>query len=399
MLHSVQNSCACAARFISNGATTILTTAQKPKVVAATAAVAAAALASYAYRDMFSSISQLAITNLTPALAAISSFTQSIPLLVGGCVLATAISIVSYFSVMKMTKKTIKLENLVSDVHAQTGQTYDSDGSGNIDYAYVNPRYNFAYVADGAGHNKPGVKPVQNKLFQQFNKDYATALETSNFNSMEDIKTCLGEQLTKLAKGVYEAKFTEKKHGVEVEKSMRDYSPAFSFAQIVKINGQNFLLRAQLGDCMLLARTPGGKFQPLTLNAEEMGDGAGIGHDRGRGNFVVPKVCTHKIASGCEVFGLSDGIGEYLTLEQLTKEIEKHTEREALLEALKEKVVSEGTKFDGDRSLSTREEQKEARYVPSELKPANGQKTLKYWMNESREFNDDLSLFSMKVNL
>jgi len=392
MFQSIQHSCTSAARSISNSTSYICRTVKQNKVMVATVAVAASALASYEYSETLFAAGSYVASELTPVVMAMSSAPLYTLILVGGGVLCVAVIVATCFELIKQIRGPIVMESWMTKEAAGIDQTYDSDGSRNIDYTYVDEKHNFGYVADGAGHNKPGLKRKQEDLFKKFNERWVCALKTRKFYSPQDIREALLKHLRFLASEIDSAKFTEIKDGCEIK-----YAPAFSFAQVVKVKEQHFLLTAQLADCMLLTRKSDGCFSPIHTPEKDKGNGEGIGHDNSNGQPVVPDVRIRKISSGCEVFGLGDGIGEFLTLSQLKEAIDSNSNRADLLDELKQLIIETGQQLDKHYKAISKEEKKDASYTPTEIKPANGEKTLKWWMEGDQEFSDDISLFCFKV--
>ncbi|NGX58243.1 MAG: hypothetical protein K940chlam3_01148 [Chlamydiae bacterium] len=291
-----------------------------------------------------------------------------------------------------VTIEPIKTIELISDAHAQLNETYESDGSGNIDYGFVDPERCFAYVADGMGHNKPDIKPIQTPLFEAFNDYYANRLKSTALSSVEEMKLFLEKHLKDLARTIYDSPLV-------------DRSPAFSFVQVIEDSGQKYLLTAQLADCMILVRHADGRNEAIYTGKNEVGLGGRPMFGRG---FSFPNVNIHEIESGTEVFGFSDGVADFMTLDQLNCFIDSNTDRNLLLDELKAFIIESGTQFDNDHGLYEdhgldeetliREKKNKRRNPTEDQVSANGEKKVKYWMSGSSEFYDDISSFSFKVS-
>ncbi|NGX58244.1 MAG: hypothetical protein K940chlam3_01149 [Chlamydiae bacterium] len=294
-----------------------------------------------------------------------------------------------------VTLEPINTSGLISDTHFGLDQTYESDGSGNIDYSHVNSDSAFAFVADGAGHNRSDVKVAQTPIFEQFCLSYPKRLSDTGLGSLEEAREFVEKQIKNLGRRINQTSYTDR-HGLEKDLSDRD--PAISFVQVVEFDEQKYLLTAQLADCMLLVRHADGKIETLYKTGENYN--AGLGRAISSETYYYPTVEVHKIEPGTEVFGFSDGIGEFLTLDELNSVIEENTDRGHLLHELKDLIMKKGIEFDEANGLmeAGKYEKREKRMEKWDERPVNGEKTLKYWVLEDAQFHDDISSFSFKVN-
>ena len=99
--------------------------------------------------------------------------------------------------------------------------------------------------------------------------------------------------------------------------------PAFSFAQIAKIDDQRKLFSVEFSDTMLLIKhADGSSERPNVLRGK---GNYGLG-DNSHPSRLKIQVATTDV-EGDEVYGFSDGIGEFLSMAELQEIIANNQER------------------------------------------------------------------------
>lgn len=278
--------------------------------------------------------------------------------------------------------------------------TYKTNVKGIDDVAYANGIYNFAYVADGTGHDNEMMSKVLNRIFSKFNQKYVTELKEEkkkfNLESQESFTNFVKKQLTELGDAIH-----NETEPVDVEDPKRPIThmqsetlkPAFSFAQIVKLDDKRLLVSAQFSDTLLLIKKADGSFD---ISLAKSGNDFGLGNQQPKDKDDVVKrqkntETTMKVTPlevGDTVYGFSDGIGEFLTLEECQKIITDNQDPALLLSELKAKIIEKGSNFVQDPSQRNRQDG---------TKGANG-KSLKFHEPNDKHFVDDISMFSLAVD-
>lgn len=267
-----------------------------------------------------------------------------------------------------------------------TDATYKTDGAGIDDVAYADSTRGFGYVADGTGHNNSMMATVLNRVFANFNETYQSAYDSAALDSPEKSKNFVKDQLTFLGNAIHneeEAVQNDPKKPGMTHMNDGTLKPAFAFAQIVKIGDKSSLISVNYSDTMLLIKKADGSFD-TSLAKPKTDYGLGERHRN------VEKMITETaLQPGDVVYGFSDGIGEFLTMQECQQIISKNSDPAMLLSELKAKIIENGKSFVQDPN--DRERQKPT-------VSANSHKTTKFHDPEDRHFHDDISMFSLSVS-
>lgn len=221
--------------------------------------------------------------------------------------------------------------SVCSYAYSSKSTTYnieEGQSDGNVDFSYSNKKLGFGYVVDGSGHNNPVMQPVLKDLVDNFTQSYETALESQLFTSIESAQQFLESHLKQFGKTLSDDRRPIKKSYTFEDAS---YHPAMSFAQTIRIGSNHYLLSVELADTMLIIKKANGTFDTSLINPRP---------DFGLGSGVI-NVCATPISPGDTIIGFSDGIGEFLTLEEC-KEIISGNSSPELLEAFKRKIIEKG---------------------------------------------------------
>ncbi len=250
---------------------------------------------------------------------------------------------------------------------------------GIVDHTYVNPKLGFAFVVDHTGHSKPDQKEGFDNAFSQYfeesNQGYQDALneEIDEFKTVEDVKNFMTGQI----------------RAFSIKNENHVLSDPYTFAQLVKIRGKKHLVVQHAGDCMILIKRQNGEIEKVRMSTDKGGLG---------GKFEITDV---KVHSGDEIFGFSDGIGDFMTKDQVEKIIEENINRESLLSEFKKKIIQEGEKFYAENETLAERKAKRKKIEDGKIKIGNkifgGKNNLKYHDPEDKNFHDDISLFTFEV--
>lgn len=289
-------------------------------------------------------------------------------------------------------------------------KTYVSKIDGNNDIAFADKTLRCLYVVDGSGHDNELMKRDLEQVFTSFNVAYKDATKGLKFTDLEEakahvcgymnalhnmIRTMADEVNQKIAEGEKEPfgiSFTD-------EGEPRDFNagklPAMSFGQVVKIEGESFLISAQYGDTSLVIQRSGQEELDFSLVDTE--------HDNpiGKREIRVSEVRSTPLNAGDRILACSDGIMEFIQAHEFQEIAQAHPEATApvLLAAFKERVLENGEKL---MEKSAKERKK---YLESTTSTLNenallgaNQRTLKTYNPEDRKFVDDISLSILTVN-
>lgn len=281
-----------------------------------------------------------------------------------------------------------KLDQVNHSVFSGTGATYETDGLGIDDVAYANPKIKFGYVADGTGHNNPLMAKILNRIFKKFNEDYEAAIEQpeNDLSDTEAWKSFVQKQLTTLGQAIHgEPEAVDELDPARPLTHMSDgtLKPAFSFAQVIKSNGKRELISAQFSDTILLIKKADGTFDTSLATRR---DDYGIG-DPFRKLTKKGVVQVTEVEKGDIVFGFTDGIGEFLSMDELTTIINANQNVSTLLKELKEDIIQKG------QTIPSEDPHRRQRKGPS----ANQMGTIKLHDPVDPHNHDDISFFMLQV--
>jgi hypothetical protein len=274
---------------------------------------------------------------------------------------------------------------------AQKSVTYQiapGQEDGNIDFSYVNSNLKFGYVVDGSGHNKPQMVLVLNSLLDNFIVSYCKEINSQNFTSIEDARDFVKNQLEKLGSNI-----DADNRSVNDNKdtlAANNLKPAISFAQVIKIDNQFHLLSVQCSDTNLIIKRSDGTFDTSLL---ERRDDVGLG-DKTHGGCSVKCL---SVNSDDLIIGFSDGIGEFLHLDELEEIITSTTHTKDLLENLKNKIIAKGILFSQEYAEDPEKLKSRALQLPQGKKTASQARWIKYHTFDKGNCHDDISLFTLIV--
>lgn len=235
-----------------------------------------------------------------------------------------------------------QLENCKTVLLVSVDRSYDAPNAEGIDdLAYANRFLGFGYVVDGSGHNNEMMATVLRIIFNDFNKTYIEAYKeeylTGSMKTGEEYRVFLQQQLNDLGNKIHEdprqVLNDPKQPGTHLDDP--SLKPAMSFAQVVRLGKERVLVTAQFADTMLLIKKADGSFDSTI--ARNKSDG-GVGN---RGD--LPNVKEKTVSIGDVVYGMTDGIGEFLTLEECEKIISANKDPSLLMTEFKEAIITLGT--------------------------------------------------------
>lgn len=252
---------------------------------------------------------------------------------------------------------------------AMVDATYETDGEGNLDYSYVNPRLRFGFVIDGAGHSNPERKKTQDPIISSFIGTYQESLEKLVFDTIEEAQGFVQEQMNAF--------------GRKFNKALPDSTPAILFTQVIRIGDKRHVLVAHMSDTALYIKTQG-RWR-MTPRQPDIGFGSnGTKH----GEINLPLVECLDVSPGTELIAFTDGIGEFLTESECCAILGSNNDRRSLLGQFKQKIIEKGDEHAAAVGKRGGSEKGEA---------ANGGKHIKFHNTQNAQYYDDISLFSFLV--
>lgn len=269
-----------------------------------------------------------------------------------------------------------KKSALCSMANFETDTTYQPGlVNGNVDFCYANAKLGFGYVLDGSGHNNSLMQPVLEKLLNSFNQSYELALKEQSFEDLNSAQQFVQAQFESLAQKMQEDKSIVSSN-YSFTLSDPSMQPAISFVQIVVIDHKFYVLSFDLGDTALIIKKADDSFDH-SLNIKKGNIGLGSGK-------IEIKIAP--IQSGDTIYGFSDGIGEFLTLEEIEEIILNNPSD--LIGKFKKTIIEKGKMFRG-----------QVDYREEKLLTGNQKSTIKYhtFNSEMPAYHDDIGLFSLAV--
>ncbi|MFV0339361.1 MAG: hypothetical protein ACK5MA_01845 [Parachlamydiaceae bacterium] len=280
-------------------------------------------------------------------------------------------------------------------VRGEDGKKVD----GNADICYINPALGLIYIVDGAGHSNPVMKKDLDEVFARFTPGYENSISKGKFKKLESVKDHLCNEMNRLHDIIRElasgAAAKTSSLGTSFIDSTDDFDvsklPAMSFAQVITIKGQNYLLSSQFGDTSFVIQRANGELD-FSLLEPKQDEPVGQRHINQSRVHVTP------ISSGDRIIASSDGIMEFIEQADFETVINEHPTSDAieLLNIFKSLVFEKG------KQLSER-------YTEAELiqatDPRNqdallgaNRRALKIHDPDDRRRYDDLSLGVMTIN-
>ncbi len=246
---------------------------------------------------------------------------------------------------MCLTESPSRVQLALAGCHAETGASYDAGNRQAIcDLVYRNPQLGFACVVDGTGHNNPNMREALEAHFDPFIESYAQVIGSAT--TYDEALNCFKEQVIDI-----ETRFKDRTSPVNQIRVSPDekkagaahhadptsgtfldptYKPAMSLVQLVKTQDHLHLFIAQAGDTMVVVQKEDG-----TWISAQKSNHYGVGDD------VTPiAVKILDITGAKRVVGFSDGIGEFMTWDELTSVLSS-TESPQLFEKLRAQAMSD----------------------------------------------------------
>lgn len=229
---------------------------------------------------------------------------------------------IEFLACKKIFSSAVIKQAVLKELNFQVDATYEECRTGEpaeegiVDVAYVDAKAGFAYVADFTSHGKPKKQETVRKGFEAFNTFYENKLKEKTFANFEEVKSFVRDTI---------------KEFELLDSSEQLSGTAYVLGQAVSIKGTSYLITAASGDCMIVVRRSDGTLEHTSADK----DGFGLG-DRN------PQMNVFQLREGDEVFGFSDGIGDYLTKEQFQEVLAENKDRSRLLSELKKAIIALG---------------------------------------------------------
>lgn len=194
----------------------------------------------------------------------------------------------------------------------------------NCDFAYANAQHGFGFILDGSGHNDIDMAKALNPLYETFCK-----YTPSNAKTLAEHKAAFVKQVSSFATAVYQNETLNK-----LGRGYPSTCPAAVFAQIVEVDAERLLLYVQCADSSILIQRRNGE-----VIGSRTTDDYGLGDKTKTIESLLQAI---PLQPYDRVIGISDGIGEFLTLEQCKEILNgyKQNEGASLLDAFKNAVIA-----------------------------------------------------------
>lgn len=265
--------------------------------------------------------------------------------------------------------------------------TYDSDGKGIIDFSFASSS-GFGYVADGTGHNNKMMAPVLGRIFNKFNAKYQKALQKNVPETEDEFKAFIKSNLSELGRNIHNEPtqvLSDPRKPTMTHLNDNTLKPAFSFAQVAQIDDKKKLFSVEFSDTMLLIKHANGTFERPEVRSSPGNYGLG---DNSHPKRLDIQVAVTDVEEGAEIYGFTDGIGEFLSIVELQNIILNNEDSRILLDELKAVIIEKGKPGVYDEH---------GRKEINEIS-ANGGNFIKlHDANESSNY-DDISMFMLKVS-
>jgi|GEM_PF-3692006 len=263
----------------------------------------------------------------------------------------------------------------------EQGASYDITSKEVIaDLVYCNHDRGFACVVDGTGHNNERMRQALKKHFDPFIASYTEAL-SKTLEENGDADKFFESEMGKLDALFKNPELSTNQLKVCPENKEEEFSkdrilgtfldptfkPAMSFVQLVSCGDQLTLLTAQKSDTAIFIEDVTSQ---LKLVRSTKGNGLGQEDE-------PLNVERFDVTNAKRVILISDGIGEFLTLEELQQITQSTPDSRQLFSNLKKAVMSNHS----ERKTSI---------------GANGQ-SLKAWKKDSNDHQDDMSLAVLDI--
>ncbi|MBS0656499.1 MAG: hypothetical protein JSR46_12040 [Verrucomicrobia bacterium] len=247
-----------------------------------------------------------------------------------------------------------KIEKLVATLDAlppiketttDVGCTYagspkDKGPKANCDKSFIEGPSSL--IADGPGHNDPQTREAMDAIFDPFFADYSSNYlqACSECKDIDQWKTWMQTQIHSLEGRISQQSKKDLQRPTEDTTDAfrvnlgQGWQMPFALTQIVKIQTESgpklFLLTASASDCTLLIRKKDGSFDTRTI--EQPKKDIGIGHEEWKDD--QREIDAIEIEEGDEVFTYSDGIGDYITINEFKEILNKNEDRNKLREEI-----------------------------------------------------------------
>lgn len=321
----------------------------------------------------------------------------------------------TFFNTISTSKVLARLDEKLLNVPALSviDATYETDGKGIVDVAYANQHSQFAYVVDGTGHGNALMAEGFKEIFDSFNAEYEENRANQGLNREFVVKN-LGNLESKLVS--YDKIINDDPGTLQNTFASSVNHPAMSFVQIIPGEGDNrTLISAQYNDTMFMVMhkksSPEEKTTFYENDEKIVNTGVGSsaivqGSTKKREELDRNKRINDKniaelhVKAGDVVYLFSDGIGEFLTKEEIHTILDANVYPHLLLDEFKNKIIAKGIEFREEVEAIDRMtdpiKRKEAEEEIRNREPAN-KSNYKHHDPANKNQMDDLSLAILKI--
>lgn len=205
----------------------------------------------------------------------------------------------------------LKLVNLsqyncgVSTTYHPDGSSEENDNNGILDFVHVIPEMGCAYVAGGTGHGEPEKRIELEHIWNEFNRNLPLMCKEAKFENLVNVEVFLNQQLVELSRT-----FKDK-----------DGTASFSITMIVKFEGKSYAISAHVGNSALIHMDRKGHLTFITpINREDPANKLELPSLEDSSPIFYS---VHPVKAGDRIFGLTDGIIDFLPSKTLKSILQK----------------------------------------------------------------------------
>lgn len=214
-----------------------------------------------------------------------------------------------------------------STTYHPAGSTPAEDALGILDFSHVFPECGAGYVADGTGHGKAEKRPRLYAIWDHFNQKFPNMYRERKFEDKDQIRQFM--------RGVV-------LQSLDVAFANIGTASTFSLAILMKMKEKNYVASLHVGDSSLLHLTKAGRLRYLTprgsddkINKQELSS---------LGTNSPFHFAMDEVQSGDSIFGLTDGITDFLPAETLHTMLQTARTSENLLKTIEDTILEKADK-------------------------------------------------------
>lgn len=212
------------------------------------------------------------------------------------------------------------LEGNCSRYASGVGRTYYAKKNGNNDFPYIESKHAIGIIIDGVGHNNPQSRSILGQAVLKWISASIVQLQ-ERLTTVEQGKKFLVKALELFQESLKASSDQELNDRGDTFLNSQAH-PAMSCALIINENGNKKLLYVHFADTMLVIKRANGTIDILKSPRKNLGIGPGM-LER-----ISPQMIeTLSVSMGDQIYGFSDGIGEYFSEEGFKEALESVSDK------------------------------------------------------------------------